>query len=261
MSLQQGCQIVFVMALSRLVMKNQLSLMQYLISISAIIGVTFTVVPYFTSPYASSIGNEEHGQKLLNDTLNESAGLYNGHGKLQNESVIENVTLLLNVLSETGDITISSLVISALLVSCAAFNAALESVCIAATQLKEEDPVKLTFYYTTAGTVISLILMLALEKPLIPESVSDKLYMLVHSFSASSVSYLAVIAFQNANVNIVVIISSLRIPLAFVAQLLILNHSSSVNVMFLAGLAIVFVSAIVMPFYECTCNNKETSIS
>ncbi len=261
MSLQQGCQIVFVMTLSRLVMKNQLSLMQYLISISAIIGVTFTVVPYFMPPYASGIDNEEHGQKLLNDTLNENPDLYNGHGKLRNESVVKNVTSLQNVPSESEVVAVSSLVISVLLVSCAAFNAALESVCIAATQLKEEDPVKLTFYYTMAGTVISLILMLALEKPLIPDSISDKLYMLVHNFSASGVTYLAVIAYQNTNVNSVVIITSLRIPLAFVAQLLILHHSSSVNVMFLAGLAIVFVSAVAMPFYECTCNNKETSIS
>ncbi len=227
------------MAISRLVMRNKLSFLHYLIGIIALAGVVLTLIPYFKQ---TGLLYHTSAHVVTNQTSNESLHTTN--------------------VSETSAYShIQPLFISVSLIAFAALNGGAEGICISNSTLKDEDPIKVAFYFTTACAVVSFILMLAFESPLIPKSPDDKISLLIHSLSASSVTYVTIIAYQNVNPNSVVIIMSLRVPLALLSQTIFLHKGSHLTAEFIRGITLVFMSAISMPLYEYYISKGEPSLS
>ena len=136
----------------------------------------------------------------------------------------------------------------------APFSSSVKSIIVSGTSLKDAHIVPLSFWYLSISSLISLIVTFAFEKPLIPDKVSDILLCFGHATSTSCLMYLKILVFQNLDVNMFVVMASVRLPLAFLTQMTVFRKVTYVEHlwMFVTGMVIIVISVVIMPIYEYT---------
>ena len=132
-------------------------------------------------------------------------------------------------------------------------SSATQNVLITGTFLKETNFVILSLGHGTIVTVFSFTMTFAFEHPIIPDNLTDILLFFGHACSAASGIYLEVLICQNLDVNVFAVMPTVRLPLAFLAQRTILKSVTHVEYMwmFITGVVIIVIFAIIMPLYEC----------
>ena len=143
-------------------------------------------------------------------------------------------------------------IIGTVFISLGALSGCFESITFAGTGIKEENAVVISFWEFVVGIGASLVVTLLFENPIIPDNLTDILLLCGHSVSASSVTYLDLLAVQNIDVNLYYVTITLTLPLSLLLQYTVL-HSVNPNanlLMLVSGSILIFLCAISMPIYE-----------
>ena len=143
-------------------------------------------------------------------------------------------------------------IIGTVFISLGALSGCFESITFAGTGIKEENTVVISFWEFVVGIGASLVVTLLFENPIIPDNLTDILLLCGHSVSASSVTYLDLLAVQNIDVNLYYVTITLTLPLSLLLQYTVL-HSVNPNanlLMLVSGSILIFLCAISMTIYE-----------
>ena len=148
--------------------------------------------------------------------------------------------------------TTISIVIATALLALGSLVGCFNSLTVSGTTLKGENTVVLTFWEFLIGFSVSLLICLVFENPTFPDNLRDTLLLAGHSVSASSITYLNILAVQNIDLNLYYIMISLNLPLSLLLHLTVLHNASpDANlVMLITGMVVVFASAVFLPVYE-----------
>ena len=147
---------------------------------------------------------------------------------------------------------ITEFLVSLAVIFVAALCSTTEATVISGSPLRDANTVVFSFWYFLIASLLSLGITFLLEEPFIPRSQSDVLLCFGHSVGASAVTYLDLVALQILDINVYVIIITLRLPVAMVMQLTVLRRVIPVtHVMILAiGMMITLITSVTMPIYQ-----------
>ena len=269
MAVHQSLKIIFSLILTRIFLKFKIPVTKLIICFITLGGTILTVIPkvmeykeydrIHTKSMVQSTFNISEAT-LVNcnnisetDIVNAQAEFHNGQNTAfptgQNEKLCPNDSI-----SDTA-VKLSRVTVF-LLAICytipAPFSSSVKSIIVSGTSLKDAHIVPLSFWYLSISSLISLIVTFAFEDPLIPDKVSDILFCFGHATSTSCLMYLEILVFQNLDVNMFVVMASVRLPLAFLTQMTVLRKVTYIEHlwMFVTGMVIIVISVVIMPIYE-----------
>ena len=153
--------------------------------------------------------------------------------------------------SNNEQTSIKDFIIAVLFIFCASLTSTIQSLLLAGSPLKDVRVEVLSFWYFLFGTIISVSTTFVLEHPFIPKF-SDILLCFGHSFGALGSTFFDMISLQNIDVNTIVIISTVRIPMALVVAMTFLRDIIPVKQVYLLiiGAIITTLTTIILPVYE-----------
>ena len=251
----QTFRIILTLLFSKVFLKSDISLMKFAICLITIIGTTLTVIPrvemYLQSPCESCIHLKNNTNQHISSTgVNYSVGFSPGSNiNYTSEYYVGNSD---NSNYGNSNYGIVSFLVSVSVIFVAALTSTIEATVISGSPLRDENTVIFSFWYFIIGTIFSLTVTFIFEQPFIPDNASDILLCFGHSVGASAVTYLDLVALQILDINVYVIIITLRLPIALVLQMTILKSIIPVKHILVLGIGMIItvVSSITMPIYQ-----------
>ena len=272
-SLQICAGIIFTLVLSKIILKDKISILKILVAVFSVSGVVLTLsaqsfvhsncmqprtISGFKnmslSPTTSVKNNDREVRiQLDQDSVGNTSEIYNTEPHVittLNNSAAPNQTETAKYSDKCHPVWTAA--IAVVVISLGMLSGCMESITISGTGLREESPLSLSFWNYVFGVTFSLGFHFLFEQTVIPNSTTDIILYFGHATLASGLTYFDIIALQNIDVSLLYITSSLTLPLSFVLQLTILhNVSPSANMWLLvSGMIVVFVCAIISPIYE-----------
>ena len=271
MAVHQSLKIIFSLILTRIFLKSKMPITKLVICFVTLGGTILTVVPkvmeyseydrIHTNSMVKSTFNISDATPVNCNNISET-DIVNTQGEFHNGQKTAFPTDHLDVNEPCANNSNSDTAVKLsrvsvfLLAICytipAPFSSSVKSIIVSGTSLKDAHIVPLSFWYLSISSLISLIVTFAFEEPLIPDKVSDILLCFGHATSTSCLMYLEILVFQNLDVNMFVVMASVRLPLAFLTQMTVLRKVTYVEHlwMFVTGMVIIVISVVIMPIYE-----------
>ena len=270
MAVHQSLKIIFSLILTRIFLKSKMPIAKLIICFVTLGGTILTVIPKVLE-YAQH--DQLHTNSMIQSTFNISdadntncasnlsvMGIMHsevdalGHTPMYTGQNASGESFANNSISDaTAKLSRVSIFLLAICYTIPApFSSSVKSIVVAGTSLRDAHIVPLSFWYLSISSLISLIVTFAFEEPLIPDKVSDILLCFGHATSTSCLMYLEILALQNLDVNMFVVMASVRLPLAFLTQMTVLREVTYVEYlwMFVTGMVIIVISVVIMPIYE-----------
>ena len=254
-SLHRSYGVVFSLILSKLFLKVKVSLAKGLIATAILCGLCLTLSAQFMEPSSrfnkcTKIGIENISASLTEHSMerthymNVSIEIDKSNNRTTTSEAVYNKI-------EPCFSTTTTL-IGVIIISFGAFCGCLESIIIAGTGLKEENPASLSLWNFIVGLILSLTITFTFEHPITPDNVTDIILYFGHAVSASSVTYFDLLAVQNIDVSLYYVTVSLSLPLSFLLQCTILQSvTPDANIWLLvSGMVVIFLCALILPMYE-----------
>ena len=245
--------IILSLILSRIFLTEPISLVKCGVCLLAFIGSTCTVVPRVAIYFDWGIDVKKVTPNDSTVPITTSAFNYlalNSTSKFGEE--IQVFTLdSTDSKSNHEQTSINDFMIAVLFIFCASLTTTIQSLVLAGSPLKDVSVEVLSFWYFLFGTIISVSTTFVLEHPFIPKF-SDILLCFGHSFGAFGSTFFDMISLQNIDVNTIVIITTIRIPMALVASMTFLRDIIPVKQVYLLiiGTIITTLTTIILPVYE-----------
>ena len=249
----QTFRIILTLIFSKVFLKFDISLMKFAICLITIIGTTLTVIPrvevYLQPPCELCVHYSN------NTSQHNSSTEINNYVEFSPES---NITYMSQYYgnndynNNNSNYGIVSFLVSVSVIFLAALTSTIEATVISGSPLRDENTVIFSFWYFIIGTIFSLTVTFIFEHPFIPDNTWDILLCFGHSVGASAVTYLDLVALQILDINVYVIIITLRLPIALVLQMTILKSIIPVKHILTLGIGMIItvVSSITMPIYQ-----------
>ena len=271
MAVHQSLKIIFSLILTRIFLKSKMPITKLIICFVTLGGTTLTVIPKVLE-YAHydklhsilmvqstfNMSNAENANCSSNirvmDVVDSKGGPLGQNTAISTSQNYREELWSNNTISDTTEklSRVSTFLLAICYTIPAPFSSSVKSIVVAGTSLKDAHIVPLSFWYLSISSLISLIVTFAFEQPLIPDKVSDILLCFGHATSTSCLMYLEILVFQNLDVNMFVVMASVRLPLAFLTQMTVLRKVTYVEYlwMFVTGMVIIVISVVIMPIYE-----------
>ena len=244
--------IVLTLIFAKMFFNSNMSITKCVICLVTVVGTVLTVIPrvqmYLDLPVSeleqvspdNSNGTSVQGkctEILPNNTINY---IHNYDTCSENEYY------------NNGDNDINPLMVAVGLILFVSISSTVEQTVISGTAIIHENTVIFSFWYFIIGTMFSLTVTFIFEHPFIPENTWDILLCFGHSVGASAVTYLDFVALQILEINVYTITSAIRLPLALVLQMTVLEGVVTVKHLYLliTGMTITILTSVTMPIYE-----------
>ena len=275
--IHQTFRIILTLILSKIFLKSEIPLVKCIICFVTIVGAVFTVVPRVEVYLDWKTEDSTYENLELNKTFPDVERFFwntfpNGseqskYSELRNYSN-QNIEddLIIKDLNETfhegqmregqgqghDDHDIQSFLLAVCVIFLASLSSTIETILISGSPLKHENTVIFSFWYFVIGAVFSTTVSLMFEHPIIPDNFTDIMLCFGHSIAVCSVTYLDLVAVQILDVNVYVIIISMRLPLAFLIQLTVLKGVIPVKHLefLITGTIMILITNVAMPTYE-----------
>ena len=245
---QQTFKIVLTLTFAKLFLNSNMSIIKCIICLVTVVGTVLTVIPrvqmYLDLPASeleqTSFENNDTNlgsNYIENNTMNYTHS-YEGYIGNEHEQYSED-----NIRSLMGAVS---------LILAASISSTVEQTVISGSAIKQESAVIFSFWYFIIRATISVTVTFIFEHPFIPSSISDILLCFGHSIGASAVTYLDFVALQILDINVYTIISAIRLPVALVLQMTVLEGVVTIKHLYLLiiGMIITMLTSITMPIYE-----------
>ena len=260
----QTFRIILTLIFSKVFLKSDISLIKFAICLVTIIGTTLTVIPrvemYLQSPCELCVHHtNKTSQHNSSTNINYNVGFSPG----SNINYTSQYYVGNSDHNNNSNYGIVSFLVSVSVIFLAALTSTIEATVISGSPLRDENTVIFSFWYFVIGTIFSVTVTFVFEHPFIPENTSDILLCFGHSVGASAVTYLDLVALQILDINVYVIIITLRLPIALVLQMTILKSIIPVKHILILGIGMIItvVSSITMPIYQYVFVEKRKVVS
>ena len=244
--------IILSLILSRIFLTEPISLVKCGVCLLAFIGSTFTVIPRVAIYFDWGIDVKNVTPNDSTVPMTTSAFNYLALNSTRFGEEIQVFTLeSTDSKSNHEQKSINDFMIAVLFIFCASLTTTIQSLVLAGSPLKDVSVEVLSFWHFLFGTIISVSTTFVLEHPFIPKF-SDILLCFGHSFGAFGSTFFDMISLQNIDVNTIVIITTIRIPMALVASMTFLRDIIPVKQVYLLiiGTIITTLTTIILPVYE-----------
>ena len=265
--IHQAYKLVMSLILSRIFLRRTIPLMKCVVCLATFAGAMFTVVPRVEvyldvkTPQRNSNASADMKIECVDfNTTNTSAHtqdvVINNNDVYRNEVTYGNDVILHNDVIHCSGTENESNVVEFIVALAVFFFASLASVImsiiISETPLKDESVNVLTFWYFTCGLVFLVPATFILEEPFIPDNTRDILLCIGHALCAYFGNFFYVIANQIIEVNTLTVVTTARLPFAFVAEMTFLKDVVPVKRVYLLviGTIITSLTTVAMPVYE-----------
>ena len=230
--IRQGFVIVLMAIATRWFLKKKHSWLDGVLTFTCILGVALVTLSAFLPTsnkekniFSRNSSEVDAGQLLIPQMTYPTISTFeNG---LQNEETNASTYKLSNEQNihdmDNDRDSMYRITICIVLIFGCALSASTEYIIIAATSLKEVNNIFLGFWYFLFGTIFSLITSVIFEDIFIPEKAIDKILSLAHCIMASAFTFVFIVLLKLINPSILSVILSIRIPLALLTQMFLLQ--------------------------------------
>ena len=214
--IHQSFKLILSLILSRIFLRQAIPLAKAVVCLVTLAGAIFTVIPRVEVYLETENSKKE----------------YNVSMKSNNERAYSNGTNSSEIFQETNfgdanfeernDVIQSDDVMeffeALAVISFASLSSIVQNILIYGSPLKDESANVLTFWYFSCGLVILVPATLIFERPFIPDNTKDILLCVGHSVGAHLGNFFDIIANQILEVNTLTVLTTVRLPLAFLAE-------------------------------------------
>ena len=245
-SIQKAMTITFSLILSKIFLKVKISAAKGISVVAVLCALGLILAAQYVEDRSCVVETKERMEMAdVTTPLEEINDLHSNTTVGLNSSI--------NKLTKT-DICVptSRFVLGIMLLSLGAFAACLDALTVSGTTLSQENIVVVSFWEFVVGIAVSLVISLVFERLIFPNNVKDILLLIGHGVSASSITYLEIVAVQNIDMNLYYITTSVIFPVSLLLHLTVLhNVSPNANLtMLTTGMMVIFVCALFLPVYE-----------
>ena len=220
----QTFRIILTLIFSKMFLKSDISSIKFAICLITIIGTTLTVIPrvemYLQSPCESCV---HHANNTSQHNYSTQINYNVAFSPESNTNYTSQYYGNNDYNNNNSNYGIVSFLVSVSVIFLAALTSTIEATVISGSPLRDENTVIFSFWYFIIGTIFSVTVTFIFEHPFIPDNTSDILLCFGHSVGASAVTYLDLVGLQILDINVYVIIITLRLPIALVLQMTILK--------------------------------------
>ena len=233
-------------------MRQAIPLAKAAVCLVTLTGAIFTVIPRVEVYLETRISTSDD---VLLD-INPEYNYLNGTRSNTSDILHKQYSLHNNDVVDSNDVI--EFIVTVAVISCASLASVVQTIIIAGSPLKDESVNVLTFWYFFFGLTLLLPATFILEQPFIPDNTSDILLCFGHSVGAYFGNFFDVIANQILEVNTFAVITTVRLPLAFLAEETFLKDVVPVKRVYLLviGTIITSLTTVAMPVYEYCFLNK-----
>ena len=254
--IHQAFKLILSLILSRIFLRSTIPVAKCVVCFITLVGAIFTVVPrveVYLDARNSHSGNTL--ETFVNGTnisgiahsknLTSHLNMKYKHSTTQNDDVIYRADI-------TKEKDVTEFIITIAVISCASFASVAQTILVGGSSLKDESANVLTFWNLFIGLAILLPTTFILEKPFIPDNLNDILFCIGHSFAAYFGTLFYFLANQMLEVNTLTVVTTVRLPLAFLAEETFLKDVVPVKRVYLLviGTIITSLTTVAMPVYE-----------
>ena len=249
----QTFKIVLTLVFAKIFLNSNMSITKCAICLFTVLGTVLTVIPrvqmylYLPVPELEEVSFDNSNGINVQDKcreilLNSTTNFTHSHGAGSENECDDN---------HSGN-DVNSVMAAVGLIFAASVSSTVEQTVISGSAIRDENTVIFSFWYFIIGAIFSSTVTFIFENPFIPESISDILLCFGHSVGASAVTYLDFVALQILEINVYTIISAIRLPLALVLQMTVLEGTVPIKHLYLLiiGMTITILTSIIIPIYE-----------
>ena len=245
--IHQSFKLIMSLIFTRIILKHNIPLVKCVVCLVTLLGAILTVIPR-VEVYVD-VGNPD----ISTSTNIDATASNNTHesGSSHNSTILyNNVTIHGSEATYNNDI--KEFLVTVAVISCASLASVVQTIIIAGSPLKDESVNVLTFWYFFFGLTLLLPATFILEQPFIPDNTSDILLCFGHSIAVYSSDFFFIVANQILEVNTVIVVTTVRLPLAFLAEETFLKDVVPVKRVYLLviGTIITSLTTVAMPVYE-----------
>ena len=253
--IHQSFKLIMSLFLSRIFLRKTIPVAKCVVCFITFAGAIFTVIPR-VEVYLD-MGNSHRDQILETFNGTNTSGITHSnnltshlnmtyeHNTTQSDDVIYRADI-------TKEKDVIEFIITMAVISCASLGSVAQIIVIGGSSLKYESVNVLTFWNLLIGFTILLPTTFILEKPFIPDNIDDILFCIGHSLAAYLGTIFSFLGTQMLEVNTLTVVTTVRLPLGFLAEETFLKNVVPVKSVYLLviGTIITSLTTVAMPVYE-----------